>query len=134
MRTSVDIWADHEQRRLLLLADETERSTDVTSMYQWTGRLCGGVIDDVTNRWAPLFYSDWIDGISVKTVSASLLMFFNCLAPCIAFGALTAISTDNKMGTMEYLVAQSRGWGGVVDIRGPSRRLCCGPRARARCF
>jgi solute carrier family 4 (anion exchanger), member 1 len=107
LRTSVDIWADHEQRRLLLLADETERSTDVTSMYQWTGRLCGGVIDDVTNRWAPLFYSDWIDGISVKTVSASLLMFFNCLAPCIAFGALTAISTDNKMGTMEYLVAQS---------------------------
>ena len=107
LRASVAAWADHEQRRLLLLADENERETEAASMYQWTGRLCGGVIDDVTNRWAPLFVSDWIDGVSVKTVSASLLMFFGCLAPCIAFGALTDISTGGKMGTMEYLVAQS---------------------------
>ena len=34
-------------------------------------------------------------------------MYFGCLAPCIAFGALTDIETDGAMGATEYLIAQA---------------------------
>ena len=64
-------------------------------------------MNDVKNRFIPHYASDWTDGLSMKTVSAALLMFFGCLAPCIAFGALTSIETDGKMGTTEYILAQA---------------------------
>ena len=62
---------------------------------------------DVARRFLPHYASDWTDGATLKSVSASLLMYFGCLAPCIAFGALTDIETDGAMGATEYLIAQA---------------------------
>ena len=69
--------------------------------------FAAGVRGDVARRFLPHYASDWTDGATLKSVSASLLMYFGCLAPCIAFGALTDIETDGAMGATEYLIAQA---------------------------
>ena len=106
LRRSVDALADAEARRLAGV-DVADAELAAAKTYRHTGRFAGGLREDFAQRYAPHFVSDWTDGVHLKTVSACLLMYFGCLAPCIAFGALTHIETGGKMGTMEYLVAQA---------------------------
>ena len=106
LRRSVDTLADAEARRIAGV-DVGDAELAAAKTYRHTGRFAGGVREDFAQRYAPHFVSDWTDGVHLKTVSACLLMYFGCLAPCIAFGALTHIETGGKMGTMEYLVAQA---------------------------
>jgi hypothetical protein len=110
LRLSVELFAASEEKRLRAVAEGTERTASAQNPeqhYQFSGRFAGGVMHDITTRYLPHFASDWTDGFSLKTVSASLMMYFGCLAPCIAFGALTYLETEGQMGTMEYLVAQA---------------------------
>jgi hypothetical protein len=109
---------EQKQRRKRAAEDDAESESDYEGKPQWAHpggwshgwtptKIGGGLMNDVKNRFIPHYASDWTDGLSMKTVSAALLMFFGCLAPCIAFGALTSIETDGKMGTTEYILAQA---------------------------
>ena len=70
-----------------------------------------GILSDVKRR-APAYVSDWTDGFRRRSVSASLFLYFACLAPTIAFGGLTSIITSGSMGVIEFIL--SCGFGGVV--------------------
>lgn len=74
----------------------------------FSGRFAGGIRDDIQRR-LPWYSSDWVDGAQggIKTFSASLYMFFGCLAPGIAFGAFFDQHSDGQSGVVEYLVTQS---------------------------
>ena len=52
-----------------------------------TGRLFGGLINDIKRRY-PCYVSDLTDAISFKCVMATIFIFFACISPCIAFGGL----------------------------------------------
>ena len=116
LQASIEIFAKSEETRLRAIAEgkdiTAQPEENAKELYQYSGRFAGGVINDIKDRYLPHFYSDWTDGFSTKTISATLLMYFACLAPCIAFGALANLETGGKMGTMEYLVAQ--GLSGIV--------------------
>eukprot|EP00933_Yihiella_yeosuensis_P038737 TRINITY_DN32675_c0_g2_i1.p1 TRINITY_DN32675_c0_g2~~TRINITY_DN32675_c0_g2_i1.p1 ORF type:complete len:567 (+),score=91.57 TRINITY_DN32675_c0_g2_i1:74-1774(+) len=73
-----------------------------------TGRFAGGIRADIKRRWQ-WYGSDWTDGIQggTKTLTASLFMFFACLAPGIAFGAFFDQHSEGKSGVVEYLITQS---------------------------
>jgi len=74
----------------------------------FSGKFAGGVRNDLARR-APWYRSDWTDGMTggVKVLTASLYMFFGCLAPGIAFGAFFDQHSNGESGVVEYLVTQS---------------------------
>jgi hypothetical protein len=51
------------------------------------------------------YNSDWTDGFNKKSISSILFMFFACLAPIVAFGGLTSIITEGKMGIIDFIVS-----------------------------
>ena len=69
-----------------------------------TGRFCGGLIQDVRRR-LPHYLSDFQDGFDLKTVAATLFLFFACLAPAVAFGGVMALLTEGQIGVIEMLLA-----------------------------
>jgi hypothetical protein len=73
-----------------------------------TGRLCGGLIDDIKRR-APHYVSDFTEGFHPKVMGSTLFMYFACLANAVAFGLLTAVATNGEMGTTEMLVVTAIG-------------------------
>ena len=52
-----------------------------------TGRLFGGLINDVKRRY-PHYLSDFTDALNLQCLMALIFIFFACLASCIAFGGL----------------------------------------------
>jgi len=72
-----------------------------------SGRFAGGLRNDIARR-LPWYWSDWTDGAhgGIKTFTATLYMFFGCLAPAIAFGSFLDEHTDAETGVVEYLVTQ----------------------------
>eukprot|EP00931_Biecheleriopsis_adriatica_P091967 TRINITY_DN6580_c0_g1_i2.p1 TRINITY_DN6580_c0_g1~~TRINITY_DN6580_c0_g1_i2.p1 ORF type:complete len:562 (+),score=89.52 TRINITY_DN6580_c0_g1_i2:22-1707(+) len=83
------------------------RSADSDGLV-WSGRFAGGIRDDIAVR-LPWYCSDWTDGFQggVKTFTATLYMFFACLAPGIAFGAFFDQHSGGQSGVVEYLITQS---------------------------
>ena len=75
---------------------------------EWTGRLFGGITDDI-RRKAPHYLSDFKDGVSSKVAGTTLFLFFAALANAIAFGALTGLLTGNEIGIIEMLVVTAIG-------------------------
>lgn len=71
---------------------------------QRTGRLFGGIINDIKRR-APHYVSDFTDGLNAKSVASVGFLFFACLAPAVAFGGLLAVLTDGQLGAVEMIVA-----------------------------
>ena len=67
-----------------------------------------GVKDDISRK-KPFFWSDFKDGIRVKSLSSTFFLFFACLAPAVAFGGLLTVSTGGMMGTVEALGATAIG-------------------------
>ncbi len=51
----------------------------------FTGRFCGGLIDDL-KRKLPWYWSDFRDGLNFQCLSSILFMYFACLSPIITFG------------------------------------------------
>jgi mannitol/fructose-specific phosphotransferase system IIA component (Ntr-type) len=80
--------------------------TSTEDPFIYTGRLFGGVVNDIKRRW-PHYGSDFRDGLNSKTVSSSLFLFFACLAPVVTFGGVMAIATGNQIGAIEMIVASS---------------------------
>ena len=88
-------------------AKDTNANTNSSYEAERTGRFCGGIIDDIKRR-SLVYASDWTDGLqTVKTITATLYMYFGCLGPAIAFGGLTYEETGGKLGAMEFLLCQA---------------------------
>jgi len=62
------------------------------------------VARDVRGR-LPYYASDLKDGLTVKSVSAVLYLFFACLAPAVAFGSLQGAATSGAIGAVEYIAS-----------------------------
>jgi hypothetical protein len=75
---------------------------------KWTGRFCGGLIDDIKRR-APHYVSDFTQGFHPKVLGATLFMYFACLANAVAFGLLTSVATNGEIGTTEMLLVTAIG-------------------------
>jgi len=71
-----------------------------------SGRLCGGLLDDVRRRSA-CYASDFRDGLQSKSLSSTLFLFFACLAPAVTFGGIMGAETAGQMGVVEMLVASA---------------------------
>ena len=69
-----------------------------------TGRLAGGIIEDIKRR-IPHYGADFTDGFNVKTLASVFFLFFACLAPAVAFGGLLSVLTDGSIGAVEMIVA-----------------------------
>lgn len=75
---------------------------------EWTGRLFGGITDDI-RRKAPHYMSDFKDGFHSKVAGTTLFLYFAALANAIAFGALTGLLTGNEIGIIEMLAVTAVG-------------------------
>uniref|UniRef100_T1IXB9 Anion exchange protein n=1 Tax=Strigamia maritima TaxID=126957 RepID=T1IXB9_STRMM len=69
-----------------------------------TGRLFGGLIDDV-KRKLPWYWSDFKDAMAIQSVAAILFLFFATLSPIITFGGLLDMATDGNIAVIESLVS-----------------------------
>ena len=83
-----------------------EAVTETSAGLQYTGRLCGGLIQDMRRR-LPVYRSDFTDGLHSKTISSTLFLYFACLAPTVTFGGLMFAATGGQIGVTEMLVATS---------------------------
>ena len=87
---------------------------EVSEGLQYTGRLFGGLQNDIRRRW-PKFTSDFTDGLHVKSVTAVVFLYFACLAPAVTFGGLMYAVTGQQIGATEMLVATA-GCGVVFSL------------------
>ena len=85
--------------------DEPARTVEDESLA-YTGRLFGGMVQDVRRRW-PHYRDDFREGLHFKVVSSTLFLFFACLAPAITFGGVMAIQTDGQIGVIEMILASA---------------------------
>lgn len=69
-----------------------------------TGRLGGGLLRDA-RVLAGRYGSDFRDGVHPKSLASASFLFFACLAPAVAFGALLSDMTKGAIGAMEMIVA-----------------------------
>ncbi len=65
-----------------------------------------GLREDVARRSAT-YASDWREGMHPKALAAIGFLFFACLAPAVAFGALMSTLTGGAIGAVEMIVATS---------------------------
>uniref|UniRef100_A0A914ZRX6 Anion exchange protein n=1 Tax=Parascaris univalens TaxID=6257 RepID=A0A914ZRX6_PARUN len=69
-------------------------------------RFFDGMIDDISKR-LPYYWTDFSDSLRFQCLTSIVFMFFASFAPAITFGGLLGKYTDEKIGTMETLLAQS---------------------------
>lgn len=72
----------------------------------YTGRMCGGLRQDVARRW-PHYFGDFRDGLHAKCAGSILFLFFACLAPAVTFGGVMAVQTDGQIGAVEMIAASA---------------------------
>ena len=69
-----------------------------------SGRMFGGLMDDL-KRKRPWYWRDFMDAFSVQTVASIIFIYFAALAPTVAFGGLLGDATEQRMASIECLVA-----------------------------
>lgn len=69
-----------------------------------TGRLFGGLIQDVKRKWK-WYISDFTDAIHVQCFASFVYLFLATLTPNVTFGGLLGVATKQYMGTMECILA-----------------------------
>ena len=67
-------------------------------------KLFGGLLNDI-KRKKPFYISDFLHGLHPQCLSSFLFLYFACLAPIVAFGALLGEATENRIATIESLVS-----------------------------
>ena len=65
-----------------------------------------GLTEDIKRR-RPFYLKDWKDGITWKSLPATLFLYVACLATTVAFGGLMSALTGGSMGVMECLVSSA---------------------------
>ena len=86
------------------LEREVHFESHIPAELRPTGRTFGGVLDDVRRR-LPYLVSDFRDGLCTKSLASIIFLYFACLAPTVAFGALAANLMDNQIGPIEMIMA-----------------------------
>ncbi|KAK0400215.1 hypothetical protein QR680_003408 [Steinernema hermaphroditum] len=64
-----------------------------------------GMVNDLSNRF-PYYWSDIKDALDFQCITSIVFMFFASFAPAITFGGLMGKYTNEKIGTIETLMAQ----------------------------
>jgi len=80
-------------------------TTDISKALLGTGTFCGGIINDYKER-LPYLKSDYVDGISWKTLSAAIFMFCATVTSTVALGDVAFRETEGMVGITEYLMLQ----------------------------
>ena len=70
----------------------------------YSGVLAGGLRGDVRRRLAH-YRSDFTDGLNPKTLTATIFLYFACMAPAVLFGGLMHNQTGQQIGVPEMLIA-----------------------------
>ena len=83
--------------------DDDRRNREASGLVR-SGRLFGGLINDIKRKY-PHYLSDFKDGFHPQCISSFLFLYFACLAPIVAFGALLGEATEQRIATIEGLVA-----------------------------
>ena len=83
--------------------DEDRRMREASGLVR-TKRFFGGLMNDI-KRKKPFYVSDLLHGLHPQCLSSFLFLYFACLAPIVAFGALLGEATDNRIATIESLVS-----------------------------
>ena len=83
--------------------DEDRRMREASGLVR-TKRLFGGLLNDI-KRKKPFYVSDLLHGLHPQCLSSFLFLYFACLAPIVAFGALLGEATENRIATIESLVS-----------------------------
>ena len=73
--------------------------------------LLRGLRSDMALR-RPTYLQDWRAGFTIKTVGATLFLYFACLAPVVAFGGAMQVATQGQLGIVETIL--SRGVCGMI--------------------
>jgi hypothetical protein len=87
---------------------ENNKSVNTQEGLEWTGKLFGGIREDVARR-LPHYLDDFKQGFHSKVAGTTLFLYFAALANAIAFGALTGALTGNQIGIMEMIVVTAIG-------------------------
>lgn len=101
--------ARRARTRAELIAAYTEslaqaaRTTDDDTL-QPSGRFGGGLLRDVRG-YVSRFGSDFRDGLHPKVIASTSFLYFACLAPAVAFGALMSEKTSGAIGALEMIAA-----------------------------
>jgi mannitol/fructose-specific phosphotransferase system IIA component (Ntr-type) len=106
-------WAKERNDLALALERAVVRSapaevapTVETDGLVWSGRFCGGVINDIKRR-LPHYAADIKDGLHPKTIASVMFLFFACLAPAVTFGGVMSIQTGGAIGAVEMIAASA---------------------------
>jgi len=83
--------------------DEDRRMREASGLVR-TKRFFGGLLNDI-KRKKPFYLSDFLHGLHPQCLSSFLFLYFACLAPIVAFGALLGEATENRIATIESLVS-----------------------------
>ncbi|XP_052845767.1 anion exchange protein 3 isoform X2 [Drosophila gunungcola] len=86
--------------------DEDDKKKKKSSPLEKTGRLWGGLRNDLKRRM-PMYKSDILDGLNTETLAATIFMYFACLSTAITFGGLVSAKTDSWIGISETLISCS---------------------------
>lgn len=92
-----------EEKKLLAAADDDGRKPPDDPLRR-TGRLFGGMINDLKRRM-PMYKSDIQDGLNSETLAATMFLYFAGLATAITFGGLIGDKTAGLVGISETLVS-----------------------------
>lgn len=109
-----------DQRSALALSVSPPEAKEESNKRKFV--IAKGLCDDVRRR---LFYyiSDYVDGILgprtlYKTICTTFFLYFGCLLPTIAFGALNDTNTRGKIDVKKCMVSQTIGGLGFALFSG----------------
>jgi hypothetical protein len=91
----------------------------------FTGKIMGGFRYDLKRR-SKCYVNDWTEAFqgdnAQVTIASTLFLFFACLAPAIAFGALFDKGTDGQLGAFEMILSSAMS--GIVYAFFAGQPLC----------
>lgn len=89
---------------------ERNAPTSIPPALLGTGTFFGGILREYKIRYTPaMLKSDFIDGFTFKTKSASLFMFCATIVSTVALGEVAYRETNGFVGITEYLMLQGVG-------------------------
>nr|XP_022325247.1 anion exchange protein 2-like isoform X2 [Crassostrea virginica] len=96
----------HKEEEKIALQKKEEVDKIPLDPIKRTGRLFGGLINDVKRRY-PHYLSDFKDALHFQCIASFIFIFFACLSPTIAFGGLLGEKTEKYMGVKETILSTS---------------------------
>uniref|UniRef100_A0A3B5QWQ5 Anion exchange protein n=1 Tax=Xiphophorus maculatus TaxID=8083 RepID=A0A3B5QWQ5_XIPMA len=107
-----------------LMLDPKAETESAEAPLRRSGRLFGGLIQDVTRRY-PQYLSDIQDALNPQCMAAIIFIYFAALSPAITFGGLLGEKTEGLIGVSELIVATAM-QGIVFSILGAQPLLVIG--------